>query len=126
MKKILVIDQESQVLYILMRLLQEAGYIVEIARDAREGLALFFGFQPDLVIMDLSLSEGECADLVFKLKTEECVPKIIAMSSAKKSVSGLSNLAFVALFCLDHVLEKPFSNQVVLSVVESTIGESVV
>ena len=59
MKRILVIEDEPQMLLGLRDNLELEGYEVETAADGDEGLAKAGGFAPDLVILDIMLPTQE-------------------------------------------------------------------
>jgi CheY-like chemotaxis protein len=59
MTKILVIDDDAIVRKTIVQLLEDDGYQVVSADDGRRGMALFRGWQPDLVITDIIMPEQE-------------------------------------------------------------------
>src|SRR5262245_24420241 len=52
-QRILVVDDEPQILRVLSRSLASEGYEIRVASDGDEALAVFSGWMPDLVITDL-------------------------------------------------------------------------
>jgi DNA-binding response OmpR family regulator len=54
-KKILVVEDEAQIVRLVRAYLEQAGMGVTMARDGEEGLARFRQERPDLVILDLML-----------------------------------------------------------------------
>lgn len=66
--KVLVVEDDAGVRYLVEFVLTEAGLHYECARDAREALRRFEGPAPDLVIMDFSLPDGTGPDLVRALR----------------------------------------------------------
>ncbi len=68
MKKILVVDDESDVLKVLAKELTVAGYHVTTAVNAREALEKAKDIVPDLVLMDLILPDMGGAETVKTLK----------------------------------------------------------
>ena len=57
MAKILVIDDEPAVRILLKILLSEQGYEVVLADGGQKGLELFRQEHPDVVVLDLKMSE---------------------------------------------------------------------
>ncbi len=53
--RILLVDDDKQLTFILRAHLNAIGYVVEEAHDAEAGLRLLPEFKPDLVVMDLTL-----------------------------------------------------------------------
>lgn len=53
--KILYVEDNDDNIYMLERRLKRAGFIVMIARDGAEGVAMAGAEQPDLILMDMGL-----------------------------------------------------------------------
>ena len=53
--KILIVDDEANIIISLEFLMQQAGYTVAIARNGEEAFAQVEHFQPDLVLRDVML-----------------------------------------------------------------------
>lgn len=56
-KKILVIEDETDIITILSFRLKKAGFEILTARDGKHGLALAREHRPDLIVLDLMLPE---------------------------------------------------------------------
>ena len=54
-KKILIAEDEPNIIITLEFLLQNAGYEVSVARDGREALRVVAALRPDLVVLDIML-----------------------------------------------------------------------
>jgi CheY-like chemotaxis protein len=54
-KKIMMVDDDYDLLQIYVPVLEKAGYEVATANSAAEGLELFKSFLPDLVLVDLAM-----------------------------------------------------------------------
>lgn len=68
MSKILVIDDEVDVLKVLNKELRAAGYDVVMACTAREGIGKAQEALPDLILMDLLLPDMNGADAVKRIR----------------------------------------------------------
>lgn len=68
MKKILVVDDESDVLKVLAKELSVAGYDVITAINAKEGIQKAKDYLPDLILMDLILPDMGGAEAVKAIK----------------------------------------------------------
>lgn len=67
-KKILLIDDESNVRLLYKEELEDEGYIVYVAKDAKEGFEKFKKFNPDLVILDIKMPEISGIEALQKFK----------------------------------------------------------
>jgi CheY-like chemotaxis protein len=54
-KKVLVIEDNEQNLYLVRFLLENRGFTVYEARDGRQGIALASDLRPDLILLDIQL-----------------------------------------------------------------------
>jgi CheY-like chemotaxis protein len=55
MKKILVVDDEESVRIILKKMLEEGGYIAEVANNGEEALEAMKGTHFDMLISDINM-----------------------------------------------------------------------
>jgi len=53
--KILYVEDNDDNIYMLEKRLKRAGFMVLIARDGAQGVAMAFADSPDLILMDMSL-----------------------------------------------------------------------
>ena len=101
--RILVVDDESQILRALRTSLQAAGYEVEVAATAAEALASAATHPSDGVILDLVLPDGSGIDVCRELRTWTNVPIIVlsAVGDEHEKVAALDAGA-------DDYVTKPF------------------
>ncbi|WP_284945167.1 response regulator [Acidisoma cladoniae] len=101
--KILVIDDEKQIHRFLAPALIAAGYAVEQAMTAAEGLRLAAARAPDLVLLDLGLPDEDGQQALQRLRQFSEVPVIIlsARDREGEKITALDNGA-------DDYVEKPF------------------
>ena len=102
--KLLVIDDEKQIHRFLAPALEAAGYEVERAATASEGLRLAASRAPDLVLLDLGLPDEDGQQVLQRLRAFSAVPVIIlsARDQESEKITALDNGA-------DDYVEKPFS-----------------
>ena len=111
-KKILVVDDEPDILEFLQELLEGEGYTVAITDKAEYVEKLRAGGLPDLILIDVLLSGKDGRKIVKHLKSQEAtrhVPVIMfsAHPSAEETVRVAGADDFVAKpFELDEVLAK--------------------
>jgi two-component system KDP operon response regulator KdpE len=101
--RILVVDDEPQILRALRTSLKGAGYEVETAETAEQALARLAASPPDAVILDLVLPDGRGTDVARELRTWSNVPVIVL------SVVGDESEKVAALDAgADDYVTKPF------------------
>src|SRR5580765_4990591 len=76
-KRILVVDDESQIARVLRTALTGSGYEVRTADDGHSGLRSAREWQPDLVITDVSMPNMTGIELCRQLRAESSVPIIV-------------------------------------------------
>lgn len=67
-EKILIIDDEAEILAILVDLLEDEGYVTMQAGDGAEGLELFQQGNPDLVITDMRMPKKSGLEVLKAIK----------------------------------------------------------
>ena len=81
--RILVVDDDQVIQQLLKVNLELEGYAVEIASDGEEALALYDGFQPNLVLLDIMMPKLDGWEVARRLKTEQERPVPIVLLSAR-------------------------------------------
>lgn len=104
--KILIVDDEPQIIRVLRTALSTQGYIVRIAANGVEGADIAREWKPDLVITDVSMPEMNGVELCRELRASSDVP-IIVLSVRDKEGMKIEALDAGA----DDYVTKPFSIQ---------------
>jgi two-component system response regulator VicR len=87
-KKILIIDDDPKIVESAKTMLEESGYIVWMAHDAKEALRKIKDFNPDLILLDLVLPDDSGFKIAQKVKSltkYQHIP-IIAISLKKENI----------------------------------------
>jgi len=101
--RILVVDDEPQILRALETNLRGAGYEVDTAATAEDALSTAAARRPEAVILDLLLPDGRGTDVCRELRTWSSVPVIVlsAVGEESEKVAALDAGA-------DDYVTKPF------------------
>jgi len=102
--RILVVDDEPQIHRFLKPALEAAGYAVERADRAGEGLRLAAARAPDAVLLDLGLPDMDGQEWLVKLRAFSTVP-VIVLSARDREAEKIAALDSGA----DDYMEKPFA-----------------
>ncbi len=102
-EKILIIDDDRDLLTLISMTLQQQGFAVHTETDGERGLALFRQVSPDLVILDIGLPAMDGWEVCRRLRQFSAVPIMFlsALDSVEDIVGGLMDGA-------DDYLVKPF------------------
>lgn len=117
--EILIIDDEAQMLKLLQIALENEGYKVVTASNAKEGIALVVNHQPDLILLDIELPDLSGQSVLKKLREWYQRPIIILSvhNSEDEIVNALDNGA-------TDYLTKPFRTRELLARIRSCIKRS--
>jgi len=116
--RILVVDDESYVRDLLMRVLTRRGHAVDVAADGESALELMTEHQYDLVLTDVVMPGIDGFDLLRRVKaTYPGVTVIVLTGYARKQ-----SISDFLLYGADEYLSKPFQVQALLDSVERVVG----
>lgn len=102
--KLLLIEDEEDLVLMLTRALSKKGYAVDAAYDGEEGLYLYEVNEYDLIILDLNLPLIDGLEVLRRIREKDAYTKILILSartSVEQRVEGLN------LGANDYML-KPF------------------
>src|ERR687895_511828 len=105
MKRILVIEDEPQMLLGLRDNLELEGYEVATASDGDEGLQKAASFQPDLVILDVMLPRKNGFDVCRELRARGTATPVVMLTARSQESDKVLGLELGA----DDYVTKPFS-----------------
>ena len=122
-QKILVVDDEADILTLLQYNLEKAGFKVISAKDGPEAIDLAKKEQPDLVILDLMLPSMEGTEVCKTIKKEERTSHIpiIMLTAKSEEVDRIVGLELGA----DDYIAKPFSPRELILRVKAVLKRGV-
>ena len=104
--KVLIVDDEPNIVLSLEFLMKQQGYETHVARDGDEALAEVESFRPDLVLLDVMLPRRNGFEVCQKLRADGWTDLRIVMLTAKgRDIEIEKGLALGA----DAYVTKPFS-----------------
>lgn len=104
-QKILIVDDEEDIVKLLKTVLGKEGFEhVYTASSAGEGWIRFQDKQPDLVILDIMLPDGEGYDVCKQIRSVSNVP-IFFLSAKTEEIDKILGFAIGG----DDYITKPFS-----------------
>ena len=106
--KILVIDDDRDVLDMLMRVLSDAGHEVKVATDAKAGLGEIGDTKPDVLITDILMPEVDGIEVIKGLRRRYPDLWIVAISGGGSYMPANVSLKISEAFGADRTLYKPF------------------
>jgi DNA-binding response OmpR family regulator len=119
LSKILIVEDDREIIKLLDTFLTSEGYEVIVAPDFAGALAATSGEEPDLVLLDIVLGDEDGRDVLRELRLISDVPTIFLTGRGLESerIAGLKMGA-------DDYIVKPFSLGEVLARIESVLRRS--
>ncbi|MGE8202942.1 response regulator transcription factor [Heyndrickxia sp. NPDC080065] len=119
-KKVLIIDDEEDLLRLLKTVLQKEGLDhIYTSTTAEDGWIQFQQIQPDIVLLDIMLPDGEGYDVCKQIRTISKVP-ILFLSAKSEEIDKIVGFAIGG----DDYITKPFSPKEVAYRVKAQLRRS--
>jgi two-component system alkaline phosphatase synthesis response regulator PhoP len=117
--KILVIDDEDNIVELEKLYLAREGYRVDSAANATDALTRLASFNPDLIILDIMLPDMDGLELCRQIRARSKVP-ILMLSARREDVDRIVGLELGA----DDYLTKPFNPRELVARVKAILRRS--
>lgn len=118
-KRILVVDDDSEIIESLRYALNSRGYDVLVARDGNQGLSMAEREDPDLVILDMMMPKRSGFLVLEKLRRTRPVPIRVIMITANE---GSRHKAYAEMLGVDDYIRKPFAMDRLLESVDRLLS----
>ena len=115
--KILVVEDDAQIVRVLRLELEHEGYSVETASDGLSGLEKALK-EPDLIVLDVMLPKMDGLEIVTRVRAKSKVP-IIMLTAKDRIPDRIGGLDLGA----DDYLTKPFSVEELLARIRARLRE---
>jgi two-component system alkaline phosphatase synthesis response regulator PhoP len=103
-ERILVVDDEVNIIDLVRLYLERDGFLVEAAEDGAQALEKIRSLSPDLVILDIMLPEIDGFEVCRRVRNDSDVP-IIMLTARDEDIDKIVGLELGA----DDYLTKPFN-----------------
>lgn len=118
-QKILIIDDDADLLQLASLIFKKAGAQVITANDGLDGISKFFTYHPDLVILDVMMPGSSGFDICQRIRQVSDEP-LIMLTSLNREEDMLKGLAAGA----DDFLSKPFNPEILLARAQTVLRRS--
>ncbi|MDI6763737.1 MAG: response regulator [Thermodesulfobacteriota bacterium] len=119
MKRILVIEDNEQNLYLVNFILKKNGYEVIEARNGEEGIRLAIKDKPDLILMDIQLPDMGGMEATRRIRASKGDGRVPIVAITSYAMNGDRGRALAA-GCTGYI-EKPIDPETFMGEVEKFI-----
>jgi DNA-binding response OmpR family regulator len=120
--KVLIADDEPNIVISLEFLMKREGHEVSIARDGQQTLQLIRSLQPDLVLLDVMMPSKSGLEVLQAVRADEeiAATKILLLTAKGRETDVAKGMALGA----DAYMTKPFSTRELAARVRQLLGNS--
>ena len=120
-KRILIVDDDADIIESLRLALEANGFDVLVARDGNQGLALLVREQPDLVILDMMMPKRSGILVLEKMnRGEDPLPPTIMMTGNE----GARHQEYAEMLGVSDYIHKPFPMDRMIQSVKRLLAEA--
>ncbi|MFL6797580.1 MAG: response regulator [Xanthobacteraceae bacterium] len=94
--KILYVEDNDDNVYMLKARLTRAGYVVVVATDGAQGVAMAGSERPDLILMDITLPDFDGTEATRRIKSEPGTKGIPVIALTANAMPGDREAALAA------------------------------
>lgn len=119
-KKILLVDDEPELVFLIQDQLQSSGYEVSTAEDGQTGLEKARSEKPDLILLDLMLPKLDGHKICGLLKKDTRyadIPIIMLTAKAREE-----DVALAHELGADAYFTKPFQVEILIGKIQQLLG----
>jgi len=118
-KRILLVDDDYEIVDSMKLVLEAKGFEVLVARDGNQGLAMAERENPDLVILDMMMPKRSGFLVLERLRRTRPVPMRVIMITANE---GSRHKAYAEMLGVDDYIRKPFAMDRLMDSVERLLA----
>ena len=105
-KRVLLVDDDREIVESMRIALEASGYDILVARDGNQGLVMVERDDPDLVILDMMMPKRSGFLVLEKVRRTRPVPLRVIMITANE---GSRHKAYAEMLGVDDYIRKPFA-----------------
>lgn len=120
MPRILIVDDEPNIVLALELLMRREGYEIEAVGDGEKAVEAAVKFRPDLILLDVMLPRMDGYEVCQRIRADVSLKdtSIIMLTAKGRDVEKEKGLALGA----DHYITKPFSTRDVVRKVREILA----
>jgi DNA-binding response OmpR family regulator len=121
-KKVLIADDESNIVMSLQFLMEAAGYEVRTVADGEAALQVLPEFRPDLVLLDVMMPKKNGYEICQAMRDLPALrgTKVVMLTAKGREIDAEKGLALGA----DAYVTKPFATKDLVAKVKAMLGDT--
>lgn len=118
-KRILLVDDDNEIVESMRTVLESRGYEILVAKDGNQGLVMAESESPDLVVLDMMMPKRSGFLVLEKLRRSRPDPLRVIMITANE---GSRHKAYAEMLGVDDYIRKPFAMDRLLESVDRLLS----
>jgi len=118
-KRVLLVDDDTEIVESMRTVLESRGYEILVARDGNQGLMMAEKEEPDLVVLDMMMPKRSGFLVLEKLRRSRPVPMRVIMITANE---GSRHKAYAEMLGVDDYIRKPFAMDRLLASIDKLLS----
>jgi DNA-binding response OmpR family regulator len=118
-RRILLVDDDPEIVESMKTVLESRGHTILVARDGNQGLAMAEKDAPDLVVLDMMMPKRSGFLVLEKLRRGHTAPVRVIMITANE---GSRHKAYAEMLGVDDYIRKPFAMDRLLESVDRLLS----
>lgn len=116
-QKVLIIDDEGDLVELLVLRLAESGFLVDVALNGKKGMKKVKSFKPDVILLDIMMPEMDGWQVCSTLRDnpENDHIKVVMFSAHRENLKKAKEVG------ADQVILKPFNIQELIAALKSPV-----
>jgi DNA-binding response OmpR family regulator len=121
-KKVLIADDEANIVMSLQFLMEFEGYEVRTVADGQAALRVLRDFQPDLVLLDVMMPKKNGYEICQAMRETPALAgiKVVMLTAKGRDIDAEKGLALGA----DSYVTKPFATKELVATVKALLGDA--
>jgi DNA-binding response OmpR family regulator len=121
-RRVLIADDEPNIVMSLEFLMEQSGYEVRVARTGDEALAAIETFQPDLVLLDVMMPRRNGYEVLQAIRANPArrTTRVVLLTAKGRDVDVEKGRALGA----DAYVTKPFATRELVARVKALLGDA--
>ena len=117
-KKILVVENDKDILNIISYILEDEGYEVESLRSVKGLIEKIYSYKPDAILLDIivpGVEDSEICQVIKKTKNINHIPLVVLTTHPVVTAS-------IKEICADEVISKPFDINNLVQIISNQLA----